>query len=68
VTLDDGMDKQQAMQSILSAVPISRIEIKRPTLEDVFIEIVTGGGSGGDHEDVRAKLLAGSKETQEVAS
>ena len=72
VTLDDGMDKQQAMQDILTAVPVSKIEIKRPTLEDVFIEIVTGGHSGdamdADHEQVRAKLLAGSKETQEVAS
>jgi len=68
VKLDESMDKQQAMQNILNAVPVSRIEIKRPTLEDVFIEIVTGGSSGGDHEDVRAKLLAGSKETQEVAS
>ncbi len=72
VTLDEGMDKQQAMQSIITAVPISKIEIKRPTLEDVFIEIVTGGHSGDamdtDHEQVRAKLLAGSKETQEVAS
>jgi len=68
VTLDEAMDKQQAMQGILGAVPVSKIEIKRPTLEDVFIEIVTGGTASGDHEQVRAKLLAGSKETEEVVS
>ncbi len=64
----DSMDQQQAMQNILASLPVSRIEIKRPTLEDVFIEIVTGGSPSGDHEDVRAKLLAGSKETQEIGS
>jgi len=68
VTLDDGMDKQHAMQAIMGEVPVSRIEIKRPTLEDVFIEIVTGGNASGDDEQVRAQLLAGSKETQEVGS
>jgi len=72
VTLDESMDKQQAMQGILSAVPVTGVEIKRPTLEDVFIEIVTEGHTGdaidSDHEQVRAQLLAGSKETQEVSS
>lgn len=68
VTLEESMDKQQAMQGILGAVPVTGVEIKRPTLEDVFIEIVTGGGVGTDHEQVRAQLLAGSKETTEVGS
>jgi hypothetical protein len=32
------------MQAVLSAVPVTRIELKRPTLEDVFVGIAGGDG------------------------
>lgn len=44
------------MRRILETAPAARIELTRPRLEDVFIEIVTGGASGGDEDRLRAAL------------
>jgi len=69
IVLDQGVEPQDAMRTLLNTHPMNRIEIKRPTLEDVFIEIVTGGERGADAAQLRADLLAGNTEdTQEVAS
>ncbi|MEX0876040.1 MAG: ATP-binding cassette domain-containing protein [Phycisphaerales bacterium] len=68
VVLDEGVDPQGAMRALLEAMPLNRVEIKRPTLEDVFIEIVTGGNRGADAQRLRAELLAGNDEEEEVAS
>lgn len=65
VVLNEGIDPQIAMRSLLEAMPLNRVEIKRPTLEDVFIEIVTGGRRGQDAQQLRAKLLAGGHAEQE---
>jgi ABC-2 type transport system ATP-binding protein len=45
-TLRDGADAARAMQSVIAAVRVARIELKRPTLEDVFVGIVAGDGAG----------------------
>ena len=58
VVLDEGVDPQLAMRSLLEAMPMNRVEIKRPSLEDIFIEIVTGGKRGADAEQLRAELFA----------
>jgi len=42
VSLADGVEPARAMSEMLSAVPAVRVELNRPTLEDVFIRIVTG--------------------------
>jgi ABC-2 type transport system ATP-binding protein len=42
VTLRAGSDATHAMQAVLSAVSVTRIELKRPTLEDVFVGIAGG--------------------------
>jgi len=42
ITLRAGVDATRAMQAVLSAAPVMRIELKRPTLEDVFVAIVAG--------------------------
>jgi len=68
VVLDEGIDPQQAMKSLLDAMPMNRVEIKRPTLEDVFIEIVTSGKRGEDAEQLRAELLADNQDAEEVES
>ncbi len=68
VKLNDGIDTQDAMRSILQAQPLNRIEIKKPTLEDVFIEIVTGGDRGADAQQLRADLLAGTTNEEEAES
>tara|TARA_R110002111_G_scaffold68625_1_gene111295 strand:- start:489 stop:1481 length:993 start_codon:yes stop_codon:yes gene_type:complete len=67
VVLENNVDPQIAMKTILDAYPMNRIEIKRPTLEDVFIEIVTGGERSADAELLRAELLAGTKMDEEGA-
>ncbi len=68
VVLREGIDPQVAMRSLLEAMPLNRVEIKRPTLEDVFIEIVTGGKRGQDAQQLRAELLAGGQAEQEEAA
>lgn len=65
VVLDQGIDPQQAMRSLLESMPMNRVEIKRPTLEDIFIEIVSGGKRGADAEQLRAKLFAETPEQEE---
>jgi ABC-2 type transport system ATP-binding protein len=68
ITVDQGVDPQQTMRAVLESMPVSRIEIKRPTLEDVFVEIVTGGQRGEDAAELRAQLLAGQKDESEDES
>jgi ABC-2 type transport system ATP-binding protein len=46
VALRDGADAARAMQSVIAAVRVARIELKRPTLEDVFVSIAVGDGAG----------------------
>ena len=47
VALREGADAARVMQSVIAAVPVARIELKRPTLEDVFVSIVAGGDRAG---------------------
>jgi ABC-2 type transport system ATP-binding protein len=68
VILDEGVDPQLAMKSLLDAMPMNRVEIKRPSLEDVFIEIVTGGKRGADAEQLRAKLFSDNNDEEEAES
>ena len=42
VMLREGADAARAMGSVVAAVPVARIELKRPSLEDVFVGIVAG--------------------------
>lgn len=44
VTLQEGIEPQVAMQGLVAAVPPTRIELHRPTLEDVFVDIVKEAG------------------------
>ncbi|MFT3684165.1 MAG: ATP-binding cassette domain-containing protein [Phycisphaerales bacterium] len=69
VMLADGVDATDALRRIVTAVPVRRIEQKRPTLEDVFIELVMGGTAGGggqgsevDREKLRAQLATAGTE------
>jgi len=48
VALRDGVNAAAAMRSVLAVVPAARIELKRPTLEDVFVAIVAGAPAAGD--------------------
>jgi ABC-2 type transport system ATP-binding protein len=47
VALRDGVSATTAMRSVLAVAPAARIELKRRSLEDVFVSIAgTEGGSG----------------------
>jgi len=65
IVLEQGADPRDAMRRLLDACPAARIEIKRPTLEDIFIEIVTGGARTEDPEELRARILAGAPGIEE---
>ena len=67
VMLSDGADPTAAIRGLVAAVPPVRVELHRPTLEDVFVQIITESRQGALEEtpEVRADLLAGAP--QEVA-
>jgi len=61
--LEEGVDPGEVMRRALEHGPAARVERKRPTLEDVFIEIVGGPGDGADDEaTLRAALREGGRE------
>ena len=59
VALQDGASAADVIQCIVSTLPPARIEVRRPTLEDVFLRIVTGGAEGDDLTRLRAALREG---------
>ncbi len=46
IRLTAGTDPALAMARIASAMPCSRIELARPTLEEIFVRTVSGAGAG----------------------
>jgi ABC-2 type transport system ATP-binding protein len=50
VQLRAGSDPARAMQRVTAAVPVARIELKRPRLEDVFVHIVKSDGGSAEAE------------------
>ncbi len=57
VSLRDGVAPPEIMRQILQLTPVSKIELRRPTLEDVFIEIVTRDATQeADEASLRAEL------------
>jgi ABC-2 type transport system ATP-binding protein len=43
ISLSDGLEPSRALGQIATAVPAARVELNRPSLEDVFIQLVSGG-------------------------
>jgi len=64
VRLDDSADPYAALRAIVDALPVRRVEVKRVSLEDVFIDLVLGGGRGAnqDRESLRQQLATVSAE------
>jgi ABC-2 type transport system ATP-binding protein len=56
VQFGEEIDVSGAMREIVSVMPLARVELHRPTLEDVFVQIVTGVGQRS--EELRAALRA----------
>jgi ABC-2 type transport system ATP-binding protein len=68
LTLTPETDPHQAMQDLVAALQPRRVEVHRPRLEDIFIELVEGDvGRGRDRALLRASLQAGSSGVEEIA-
>lgn len=60
-TIADGVPPSEALRAIVGAAAVAKIELKRPTLEDIFIDKVLEQGSANiDTEALRASLRAGA--------
>ncbi|MBK7405012.1 MAG: ATP-binding cassette domain-containing protein [Phycisphaerales bacterium] len=70
VSLEEGVNPSDVMRRIVETLPIIRVELRRPTLEDVFIEIVQRGDgvpAGVDESQLRAALRDGAAQTAGAA-
>ena len=56
ILLRAGTDPAAAMRRLMEVVPAARIELSRPRLEDVFLELVAGGGAATETARLRAAL------------
>ena len=56
IVLRAGTDPAAAMRHILDTLPAARIELARPRLEDVFVDLVAGGGAASEADRLRAAL------------
>jgi ABC-2 type transport system ATP-binding protein len=56
LTLAPGAAPADVIQRVAAAVPPARVELRRPTLEDVFISIVQAGSADGDAATLRAAV------------
>jgi ABC-2 type transport system ATP-binding protein len=62
ILLSAGTDPASAMRRIMDATPAARIELARPRLEDVFIELVAGGAAATEADRLRASLRPSADE------
>ncbi len=56
VSLAEGADAGAVLRSIVEAITPARIEVRRPTLEDVFVGIVAGTGAAAGSAGLRESL------------
>jgi len=54
--LADGVEPSSAIAAMTAAAPMARVELHRPSLEDVFIDIVQGSADQDERERLRAQL------------
>ncbi len=55
IGLAEGTDPASAIRAVASAIAPARVEIRRPTLEDVFVSIVSGSGKADEGERARLR-------------
>ena len=62
LALVPGEDPARAIRAVVAALAPARIEVRRPTLEDVFVNIVTddGGRGGSEADTLRAAVREGN--------
>jgi ABC-2 type transport system ATP-binding protein len=66
VELDGQANAATVIPALVNTVTPSRVEVRRPTLEDVFVSIVAGDASGATDDDarLRAALREGGQEVR----
>ena len=58
--LREGADALSVMRRVAAETPVARVELRRPTLEDVFVGIVSGTVASREEEErIRAALREG---------
>jgi len=66
IFVESGVAPADLMPRILSEAPAAKIELHRPSLEDVFIEIAQGGANIDDVAQLRASLREGAEGVGDV--
>ncbi len=63
--LVEGQDPSQIMAEIAARIPLRRMEIRKPSLEDIFIELVGGSAAAlqAETEGMREYATAGKEAT-----
>jgi ABC-2 type transport system ATP-binding protein len=62
ISLAEGIDPSAIMAELVSTVPAARVELNRPSLEDIFVQLVTGDSRGSD-EVARLRASLRDEET-----
>lgn len=65
IALQDGVHPAGVIQAIVAQIPPARIEVQRPTLEDVFIDIVAGAEAGSAEAGARLRASLREGETEQ---
>jgi ABC-2 type transport system ATP-binding protein len=59
ISLDPGAERASVIRQVAATVPTARVELRRPTLEDVFIGIVSDTAVESDGDSLRAAVRNG---------
>jgi ABC-2 type transport system ATP-binding protein len=66
IWLAEGTNPEELIRALVTAVPTTRVELRRATLEDVFVQIVQQGPAG-DEASLRASLREGAVDSEDGA-
>ena len=62
LSLTDTSDPASVIRDIVAEIPPARIELHRPTLEDIFVQIVTESATGDDREVVTLRASVSERD------
>ncbi len=66
LSLGEGSDPAATIRAIAEALPVRRVELRRPTLEDVFVELASKDGAGEQSEHELRQALRAETEVTHV--
>ncbi len=68
ISLVDGIDPCEVMVEVIQKVPAVRVELSRPTLEDIFVQIVSGESGTTGNDLARPQAAMPDESPAEVAA